>query len=443
MKLWQKNTDANQAVDKFTVGRDREMDIYLAEADVLGSLAHTRMLNSIGLLNDKDLEAVQRELKKIHADIVAGRFKIEDGVEDVHSQVEFMLTERIGDAGKKIHSGRSRNDQVLVDLRIFLRRQIWEIVEDIDHLFRLLQTLSEKYKEVLMPGYTHWQIAMPSSFGLWFGAYAESLVDDTEMMHAAYRICNKNPLGSAAGYGSSFPLNRTMTTRLLGFDTLSFNVVYAQMGRGKTERILAQAMSSVAATLARLAMDNTMFLNQNFNFISYPAELTTGSSIMPHKKNPDVWELIRGKCNLIQGLPNQIAMMTTNLPLGYNRDLQLLKEILFPAIADLRSCLQMAHYMLENISVQTDILNDPKYDYLFSVEVVNNLALNGTPFREAYKKVGLDIEAGNFKAPHTVHHTHEGSIGNLCNDQIAKLMDAQLEQFHFERVEQAEADLVK
>lgn len=443
MKLWQKNTDANQAVDKFTVGRDREMDIYLAEADVLGSLAHTRMLNSIGLLNDKDLEAVQRELKNIHAEIVAGRFKIEDGVEDVHSQVEFMLTERIGDAGKKIHSGRSRNDQVLVDLRIFLRRQIWEIVEDIDHLFRLLQTLSEKYKEVLMPGYTHWQIAMPSSFGLWFGAYAESLVDDTEMMHAAYRICNKNPLGSAAGYGSSFPLNRTMTTRLLGFDTLSFNVVYAQMGRGKTERILAQAMSSVAATLARLAMDNTMFLNQNFNFISYPAELTTGSSIMPHKKNPDVWELIRGKCNLIQGLPNQIAMMTTNLPLGYNRDLQLLKEILFPAIADLRSCLQMAHYMLENISVQTDILNDPKYDYLFSVEVVNNLALNGTPFREAYKKVGLDIEAGNFKAPHTVHHTHEGSIGNLCNDQIAKLMDAQLEQFHFERVEQAEAELVK
>lgn len=443
MKLWQKNTDASQAVDKFTVGRDREMDIYLAEADVLGSLAHTRMLNSIGLLNDKDLEAVQRELKNIHAEIVAGRFKIEDGVEDVHSQVEFMLTERIGDAGKKIHSGRSRNDQVLVDLRIFLRRQIWEIVEDVNHLFRLLQTLSEKYKEVLMPGYTHWQIAMPSSFGLWFGAYAESLVDDTEMMHAAYRICNKNPLGSAAGYGSSFPLNRTMTTRLLGFDTLSFNVVYAQMGRGKTERILVQAMSSVAATLARLAMDNTMFLNQNFNFISYPAELTTGSSIMPHKKNPDVWELIRGKCNLIQGLPNQIAMMTTNLPLGYNRDLQLLKEILFPAIADLRSCLQMAHYMLENISVQTDILNDPKYDYLFSVEVVNNLALNGTPFREAYKKVGLDIEAGNFKAPHTVHHTHEGSIGNLCNDQIAKLMDAQLEQFHFERVEQAEAELVK
>ena len=343
MKLWQKNTDANQAVDRFTVGHDREMDLFLAEADVLGSLAHTRMLNSIGLLGDEDLQAVQRELKKIHADIVAGRFTIDEGIEDVHSQVEFLLTERIGDAGKKIHSGRSRNDQVLVDLRIFLRRQIKEIVEDVESLFRLLQSLSDKYNEVLMPGYTHLQIAMPSSFGLWLGAYAESLVDDTEMLHAAYRICNKNPLGSAAGYGSSFPLNRTMTTELLGFDTLSYNVVYAQMGRGKTERIMAQAISSVAATLARLAMDNTMFLNQNFNFISYPAELTTGSSIMPHKKNPDVWELIRGKCNLIQGLPNQIAMMTTNLPIGYNRDLQQLKEVLFPAVAELRSCLHMAH----------------------------------------------------------------------------------------------------
>lgn len=443
MKLWQKNTDANQAVDRFTVGHDREMDLFLAEADVLGSLAHTRMLNSIGLLGDEDLQAVQRELKKIHADIVAGRFTIDEGIEDVHSQVEFLLTERIGDAGKKIHSGRSRNDQVLVDLRIFLRRQIKEIVEDVESLFRLLQSLSDKYNEVLMPGYTHLQIAMPSSFGLWLGAYAESLVDDTEMLHAAYRICNKNPLGSAAGYGSSFPLNRTMTTELLGFDTLSYNVVYAQMGRGKTERIMAQAMSSVAATLARLAMDNTMFLNQNFNFISYPTELTTGSSIMPHKKNPDVWELIRGKCNLIQGLPNQIAMMTTNLPIGYNRDLQQLKEVLFPAVAELRSCLQMAHYMLENLSVKEDILNDPKYDYLFSVEVVNDLVLHGTPFREAYKKVGLDIENGTFKAPHTVHHTHEGSIGNLCTQQIAALMDAQLARFHFERVEAAEAALVQ
>ena len=443
MKLWQKTNDVNKAVEQFTVGRDREMDLFLAEADVLGSLAHTRMLESIGLLGSEDLANVQRELKNIYRDITAGKFTIEEGVEDVHSQVEFLLTQRIGDAGKKIHSGRSRNDQVLVDLRIFLRRQIREIVADVEQLFHRLQQLSEKYKEVLMPGYTHLQIAMPSSFGLWLGAYAESLVDDTEMLHAAYRICNKNPLGSAAGYGSSFPLNRTMTTQLLGFDTLSYNVVYAQMGRGKSERIMAQAMSSVAATLARLAMDNTLFLNQNFGFISYPAELTTGSSIMPHKKNPDVWELIRGKCNLIQGLPNQIAMMTTNLPCGYNRDLQLLKEVLFPAIAELRSCIHMAVYMLENLQVKEHILDDPKYDYLFSVEVVNNMVLNGVPFREAYKKVGIDIENGNFKAEKTVHHTHEGSIGNLCTDEISALMQQTLDKFHFDRVDRAETGLVK
>ena len=443
MKLWQKTNDVNKAVEQFTVGRDREMDLFLAEADVLGSLAHTRMLESIGLLGSEDLANVQRELKNIYRDITAGKFTIEEGVEDVHSQVEFLLTQRIGDAGKKIHSGRSRNDQVLVDLRIFLRRQIREIVADVEQLFHRLQQLSEKYKEVLMPGYTHLQIAMPSSFGLWLGAYAESLVDDTEMLHAAYRICNKNPLGSAAGYGSSFPLNRTMTTQLLGFDTLSYNVVYAQMGRGKSERIMAQAMSSVAATLARLAMDNTLFLNQNFGFISYPAELTTGSSIMPHKKNPDVWELIRGKCNLIQGIPNQIAMMTTNLPCGYNRDLQLLKEVLFPAIAELRSCIHMAVYMLENLQVKEHILDDPKYDYLFSVEVVNNMVLNGVPFREAYKKVGIDIENGNFKAEKTVHHTHEGSIGNLCTDEISALMQQTLDKFHFDRVDRAETELVK
>ncbi len=443
MKLWQKTNDVNKAVEQFTVGRDREMDLFLAEADVLGSLAHTRMLESIGLLGSEDLANVQRELKNIYRDITAGKFTIEEGVEDVHSQVEFLLTQRIGDAGKKIHSGRSRNDQVLVDLRIFLRRQIREIVADVEQLFHRLQQLSEKYKEVLMPGYTHLQIAMPSSFGLWLGAYAESLVDDTEMLHAAYRICNKNPLGSAAGYGSSFPLNRTMTTQLLGFDTLSYNVVYAQMGRGKSERIMAQAMSSVAATLARLAMDNTLFLNQNFGFISYPAELTTGSSIMPHKKNPDVWELIRGKCNLIQGLPNQIAMMTTNLPCGYNRDLQLLKEVLFPAIAELRSCIHMTAYMLENLQVKEHILDDPKYDYLFSVEVVNNMVLNGVPFREAYKKVGIDIENGNFKAEKTVHHTHEGSIGNLCTDEISALMQQTLDKFHFDRVDRAETELVK
>ena len=417
------------------------MDVYLAEADVLGSLAHTRMLESIGLLTKEELDAVQRELKKIYAEIKAGKFSIADGVEDVHSQVEFLLTERIGDTGKKIHSGRSRNDQVLVDLKIFLRRQIREITDEVQELFGRLQTLSQQYKEVLMPGYTHLQVAMPSSFGLWFGAYAESLVDDVQMLLAAYKVCNKNPLGSAAGYGSSFPLNRTMTTELLGFESLNFNVVYAQMGRGKTERVLAQAMSSVAATLARLAMDNTMFLNQNFNFISYPPELTTGSSIMPHKKNPDVWEIMRGKCNLIQALPNQIAMLTTNLPLGYNRDLQLLKEVLFPAIADLRDCLQMAAFMLEHISVREDILDDPKYDYLFSVEVVNKMVLDGMPFRDAYKQIGLEIENGTYAPERRVTHTHEGSIGNLCTDGITALMDEVVSDFRFDRVEEAEKAL--
>ena len=443
MKLWQKNTDVDKAVEEFTVGRDREMDIYLAEADVLGSLAHTRMLASIGLLTAGELEIVQRELKKIYTEIKAGKFTIADGVEDVHSQVEFLLTERVGDVGKKIHSGRSRNDQVLVDLKIFLRRQIWEIVSDVQELFSTLQTLSQKHKNVLMPGYTHLQVAMPSSFGLWFGAYAESLVDDVQMLYAAYKVCNKNPLGSAAGYGSSFPLDRTMTTNLLGFESLNFNVVYAQMGRGKTERILAQAMSSVAATLGRLAMDNTMFLNQNFNFISYPPELTTGSSIMPHKKNPDVWEIMRGKCNLLQALPNQIAMLTTNLPLGYNRDLQLLKEVLFPAMADLRSCLNMAKFMLEHISVNDNILDDPKYDYLFSVEVVNKMVLDGIPFREAYKRIGLDIENGTYNPERNVNHTHEGSIGNLCTDGITGLMDEVVSDFRFDIVEEAEKRLTE
>ena len=442
-KLWEKNLQVDHEVDIFTVGKDREMDLYLAKYDVLGSMAHITMLESIGLLTKEELNVLLAELRNIYAVADRGEFIIEEGIEDVHSQVELMLTRRLGDMGKKIHSGRSRNDQVLLDLKLFTRSQIQELVELVSGLFDVLISQSNRYKDVLLPGYTHLQVAMPSSFGLWFGAYAESLVDDLQLMQAAYRICNRNPLGSAAGYGSSFPLNRQMTTDLLGFDSLDYNVVYAQMGRGKTERIMAQAMSSVAATLARLAMDNTMFLNQNFNFISYPAELTTGSSIMPHKKKPDVWELIRGKCNLIQGLPNQIAMMTTNLPIGYNRDLQQLKEVLFPAVAELRSCLQMAHYMLENLSVKEDILNDPKYDYLFSVEVVNDLVLHGTPFREAYKKVGLDIENGTFKAPHPVHHTHEGSIGNLCTQQIAALMDAQLARFHFERVEAAEAALVQ
>ena len=443
MKLWQKNTDVNKAVEAFTVGRDREMDIYLAEADVLGSLAHTRMLESIGLLGKEELDTVQRELKKIYAEIRNGKFKIDEGVEDVHSQVEFLLTERVGDVGKKIHSGRSRNDQVLVDLKIFLRRQIREMVDDIQELFGTLQTLSQKHKGVLMPGYTHLQVAMPSSFGLWFGAYAESLVDDVQMLYAAYKVCNKNPLGSAAGYGSSFPLNRSMTTGLLGFESLNFNVVYAQMGRGKTERILAQAMSSVAATLGRLAMDNTMFLNQNFNFISYPSELTTGSSIMPHKKNPDVWEIMRGKCNLIQALPNQIAMLTANLPLGYNRDLQLLKEVLFPAIQDLRECLHMAKFMLEHLSVNENILDDPKYDYLFSVEVVNKMVLEGVPFREAYKRIGMEIENGTYRPAKSVNHTHEGSIGNLCTDGIIALMDEVVSDFRFDIVEEAEQKLTE
>ena len=442
-KLWQKNTDADQAVDKYTVGRDREMDMHLAEADVLGSLAHTRMLESIGLLTPSELATVQAELKKIYAEIKNGKFTIEDGVEDVHSQVEFLLTQRVGDVGKKIHSGRSRNDQVLVDLRIYLRRRIHGICSGMLELFGTLQALSQKYKEVLMPGYTHLQVAMPSSFGLWFGAYAESLVDDMQMMLAAYRITNRNPLGSAAGYGSSFLLNRTMTTRLLGFDSPAYNVVYAQMGRGKTERIVAQAMSSVAATLSRLAMDNTMFLNQNFNFISYPPELTTGSSIMPHKKNPDVWEVMRGKCNIIQALPNQITMLTTNLPLGYNRDLQLLKEALFPALDELEESLHMAKYMLEHISVREGILDDKMYDYIFSVDSVNKLALAGVPFREAYRQVGLDIENGNFIPERSVNHTHEGSIGNLCNDKIAALMDDIVAQFGFEKVERAEQELVK
>ncbi len=444
MKLWQKNTDADANVDRYTVGRDREMDLLLAEADVLGSLAHTRMLETIGLLTADELQLVQKELKAIFAEIKAGRFTIEKDVEDVHSQVEFLLTQRIGEAGKKIHSGRSRNDQVLVDLRIFLRRELFEIVQEILPLFHTLQRLSEEHRHTLMPGYTHLQVAMPSSFGLWFGAYAESLVDDMQMMLAAYRITNRNPLGSAAGYGSSFPLNRTMTTELLGFDSLCYNVVYAQMGRGKTERIVAQALSSVAATLARLAMDNTMFLNQNFNFISYPPELTTGSSIMPHKKNPDVWEIMRGKCNLLQALPNQITMLTTNLPLGYNRDLQLLKEQLFPALADIRDSLRMARFMLEHISVREGILDEePKYNYIFSVETVNNLALQGVPFREAYKQVGLDIEKGTFRPERTVKHTHEGSIGNLCNEQIASLMNQIVSQFGFERVAQAEEALVR
>lgn len=442
MKLWQKNTQVDQAVEAFTVGSDREMDLYLAQADVLGSLAHTQMLETIGLLTRDELSEIQTGLREIYRETEAGKFTIDEGVEDVHSQVELLLTKRIGDAGKKIHSGRSRNDQVLVDLRIFLRKQLQSVTEQTRLLFDTLQELAEKHKEKGMPGYTHLQIAMPSSFGLWFGAYAESLVDDTEMLLAAYKICNKNPLGSAAGYGSSFPLNRTLTTRLLGFRSLNYNVVYAQMGRGKTERIVAQALSSVAATLAKLAMDNCLFISQNFGFIGYPDEFTTGSSIMPHKKNPDVWELIRGKCNLIQALPNQIAMLTANLPSGYHRDLQLLKQVLFPAINEMISCLEMARIMLRHIQVKEDILNDPKYAYLFSVEAVNQMVLEGVPFREAYKKVGKDIETGHFKADHRIRHTHEGSIGNLCLKEVSEMMEALLCQFGFDKANAAEKALL-
>ena len=442
MKIWQKNIEVNQGIEAFTVGKDRELDQQMAAFDVLGSLAHVEMLASIGLLSQTELTQVQAGLKQIYADIMAGQFTIEDSVEDVHSQVEWLLTQRVGEAGKKIHSGRSRNDQVLLDLKLYFRACIKDMVQHTEQLFAALMQLSRTHQHQLLPGYTHLQIAMPSSFGLWFGAYAESLVDDLELMLAAYKICNKNPLGSAAGYGSSFPLNRTMTTRLLGFEHLNYNVVYAQMGRGKTERILAQAMSALAASLAKMAMDVCLFMNQNFGFIRFPDELTTGSSIMPHKKNPDVFELIRSRCNKIQALPNEIAMMTTNLPSGYHRDLQLLKENLFPAITSLNECLEMTTFMLQHIEVKEGILDDPKYDYLFSVDAVNQLALKGIPFREAYKMVGATIEKGEFKPDKSLQHRHEGSIGNLCHTEIEQMMAAVLAQFPFKKVDEALQHLI-
>jgi argininosuccinate lyase len=443
MKIWQKNIEVNKGIEAFTVGNDRALDLQMAAFDVLGSLAHVEMLASIDLLSIDELNEVKAALKVIYKEIAEGKFTIDESVEDVHSQVEWLLTQRIGEAGKKIHSGRSRNDQVLVDLKLYFRACIQEMVENANLLFKQLISLSNTHADKLLPGYTHLQIAMPSSFGLWFGAYAESLVDDMEMMLAAYKVCNKNPLGSAAGYGSSFPLNRTMTTALLGFEKLNYNVVYAQMGRGKTERILGQAMSSVAATLAKMAMDVCLFINQNFGFISFPDELTTGSSIMPHKKNPDVFELIRSRCNKVQALPNEIAMMTTNLPSGYHRDLQLLKENLFPAIISLNECLEMTTFMLQHISIKDNILEDKKYDYLFSVDAVNELALNGIPFREAYKIVGETIDNGTFSPNKKVKHTHEGSIGNLCNPEIEGMMEDILKQFKFEKVNKAIENLVK
>ena len=438
MKLWQKDTDSLKGVETFTVGRDRELDLLLAPYDVLGNMAHATMLASVGLLTEREKEELLAELRQIYPLTKNGQFEIADDVEDVHSQIEFLLTQKLGDTGKKIHSARSRNDQVLLDIKLYLRSEIEQTVQSVQALFRLLIAKSNQWKDVLMPGYTHLQIAMPSSFGLWLGAYAESLVDDTVQLKAAYHIVNKNPLGSAAGYGSSFPIDRTLTTRLLGFSDLNHNVVYAQMGRGKAERVTAMSLANVADTLARFAMDCCLFCNQNYDFIHFPAELTTGSSIMPHKKNPDVFELVRAQCNRIKALPNEIMMMTTNLPLGYNRDLQLLKEHLFPALAMTRSCIDMTVLMLDNMEVRKGILEDEKYKYLFSVEEVNKLVLEGLPFRDAYKKVGHSIDAGTFNhASQDVHHTHEGSIGNLNNDEIATAMDKVLASFHFEEAHQA------
>ena len=443
MKLWSKDKESLKEVTDFTTGQDNVLDLHLAPFDVLGSLAHIIMLESIGLLTKEELSLLTKELKIIYAQVTSGDFKIEAGVEDIHSQVELMLTRKLGDVGKKIHSGRSRNDQVLVDIKLFLRNEIEELVKQIESLFQLLISKSEEHKNNLLPGYTHLQLAMPSSFGLWFGAYAESLVDDTITLQSAYRIVNKNPLGSAAGYGSSFPLNRTLTTQLLGFADLNYNVVYAQMGRGKTERIMAQSMSNVAATLGKLAMDATLFLNQNFSFISFPDELTTGSSIMPHKKNPDVFELIRAKCNALQALPNELTLLTSNLPSGYHRDLQLVKEKLFPAINTLKDCLRMTHLMISTIQVKENILNDEKYKYLFSVEEVNKLVLSGMPFRDAYKKVGMDIEQGKFTYSTNVQHTHEGSIGNLMNEHVKENFKNTLAGFQFEKTTTAINHLLK
>ncbi len=443
MKLWQKNTNVSAAVEKFTVGKDKEFDLMLAPFDVLGNIAHAKMLASVGLLTNEEAASLVKELQNIYSIAAKGELTIADSVEDIHSQVEFMLTKALGDTGKKIHSARSRNDQVLVDIKLFLRNEIEELVKAVQPFFELLITQSEKYKADLLPGYTHLQLAMPSSFGLWFGAYAESLVDDLITLQSAYQVVNKNPLGSAAGYGSSFPINRTMTTDLLGFADLNYNVVYAQMGRGKAERITAQAMANLAETLARLSMDMCLYLNQNFDFVSFPAELTTGSSIMPHKKNPDVFELIRSHCNRIKALPNEISMMTTNLPSGYHRDLQLLKEHLFPALQTLKDCLLMAQLMLENISVKKNIMQHEKYKYAFSVEAVNKLVLEGLPFRDAYKKVGLIIESGDFEISSDIDHVHEGSIGNLCNDQIQQMMQTVLAKFEFEKVNKAIEKLIK
>lgn len=442
MRLWEKNVSPAAEIDKFTVGRDRELDVWLAPFDVLGSMAHATMLESIGLLESEELQLLLAELKEIYSLCERGEFQIEDDIEDVHSQVELMLTRRLGDVGKKIHSGRSRNDQVLVDLKLFTRSELRRVVDAVVRLFHVLQAQSERHKDVLMPGYTHLQVAMPSSFGLWFGAYAESLVDDMQLLLAAYRTTNRNPLGSAAGYGSSFPLNREMTTELLGFDSMAYNVVYAQMGRGKNERNVAFALAGVAGTVAKLAFDACMFNSQNFGFIRLPEDCTTGSSIMPHKKNPDVFELIRARCNKLQALPQQVVLIMNNLPSGYFRDLQEIKEVFVPAFDQLVDCLEMATYIVERISVNKEILNDARYDLMFSVEEVNRLAAEGMPFRDAYKKVGLDIEAGKFVPNKNIKHTHAGSIGRLCTEEVAEMMQQAYGAFGFEQVEAAERKLL-
>ena len=429
MILWNKGFEPDKKIEEFTVGNDRKLDLRLAKYDVEGSMAHIRMLETIGLLTREELDKLLEALQEIYVSAENGTFVIEDDVEDVHSQVETLLTRKLGDIGKKIHSGRSRNDQVLVDLKLFMRDELRAIADSVQQLFDRLQLLSEQHKDTLMPGYTHLQIAMPSSFGLWFGAYAEALIDDVQLLGAAYRIADQNPLGSAAGYGSSFPLNRRMTTELLGFETLHYNVVAAQMSRGKTERAAAYAIAAIASTLGRFAMDVCLFMSQNFGFVSFPDEFTTGSSIMPHKKNPDVFEIMRGKCNRLQAVPNEISLLTTNLPIGYHRDLQLLKDIIFPATTEIRSCLEMCDFMLQHIRVNKNILDDRKYDYLFTVEDVNRLTLAGTPFREAYRQIGMQVQNGTYRPTREVHHTHEGSIGNLCNVEIAEKMKRAMAQF--------------
>ena len=442
MKLWDKGTKINELIESFTIGKDLEMDFFLAKFDVIGSLAHIRMLESVGLLSPDDLALLSKELKTIYLEITDGKFTLEEGIEDIHSQIELMLTKRLGETGKKIHSGRSRNDQVLLDLKLFTRDSIHSVTENTAHLFDILIAQSERYKEVLMPGYTHLQVAMPSSFGLWFSAYAESLTDDLLLLQAAYRIADQNPLGSAAGYGSSFPLNRRMTTELLGFETLNFNVVYAQMGRGKMERTVLFALASIAATLSRLAYDVCLFMSQNFGFVGLPDELTTGSSIMPHKKNPDVFELLRAHCNLLQSLPNQMLTLTNNLPSGYFRDMQLTKEIFIPAFRDLNECLQIASFAIENMKVNEHIVDDEKYNSMYSVEEVNKRVLSGIPFRDAYREVGTSIEEGSFHPDKLVNHSHEGSIGNLCLEDIETKMKQILASFHFEKASDAIAALI-